>query len=169
MRVGGKTAPASPLNALASFMATGQTSPLVAITAPAPSPAGKGSLDARPPSFAGVDLELATPVVTRKTSRTLGWSAVGAAALGVGLGAFATYEGRSASSSYDEASTLLRPDGALLFGASASRYKALVSDGDAARSVAFISGGAAAGCAAVSGILAYLSYKQTGEIGPLRF
>ncbi len=168
IRVGGKTAPPRVLNALASFMATGQTSPAVA-AAPSPAPAGKPSLETRPPFLTYVDLDLARPVVTRKSSSTLGWSAVGAAALGVGLGAFAMHEGLSASSSYKDASVLLRPDGTLLNGASTSTYKALVSDGDAARSLAFISGGAAAACAGVSAILGYLSYKQTGEIGPFRF
>ncbi len=169
IRVGGKTAPASAMNALASFMVTGQPSPLIAPASPPPAPAAKTSLEARPASLADVDLDLGGPVATRKTSRTLGFGAAGAAALAVGLGAFAMYEGSSASDSYAHAGLLLRPDGALYMGASASRYKALLAEGDQARAVALGTGGAAVACAAVSGVLGYLSYKQSGEIGPFRF
>lgn len=167
VRVGGKTATASSMNALASFLVTGQSSPLVAAAAPSSAPAAKASLEARP--SADADLALGGPVVGRKTSRMLGWSAVGAAALGVGLGAFAMYEGAAASESYDHARLLLRPDGTLQMGSSASGYEALVDEGDQARAVALGAGGAAAACAAVSGVLGYLSYKQSGEIGPFRF
>jgi hypothetical protein len=54
-------------------------------------------------------------------------------------------------------------------GASATHYMTLLSDGDAARGKALIGGGAAAACAVTSGILGYLSYRKTGEIGPFRF
>ena len=35
--------------------------------------------------------------------------------------------------------------------------------------MAFVTGGAAVGCAVATGVLGYLSYKRTGEIGPFRF
>ena len=85
------------------------------------------------------------------------------------LGAFAVYEGMQAKSKYSDAKNLLQSDGAVQQSASVSQYQSLVSDGDSAKSRAYIGGGAAVGCAVAAGVLGYLSYKQTGEIGPFRF
>ena len=100
--------------------------------------------------------------------RALGWTAFSAGVLSVGLGAFAVYEGVTAKGKYTDAKAMLQ-GGVLKVDASASAYGRAVSDGDSAKKLGYVSGGAAVGCAVVSGVLGYISYKRTGEIGPLRF
>ncbi len=102
-------------------------------------------------------------------SRALGWTAFGAGIATVGLGAFAGYEAFASSKSYGKANELLGAGGTLLPGANPAVYSSYVSDGDSAKSMAFVGGGAAVGCAVLGGVLGYVSYRQTGEIGPFRF
>ncbi len=168
VRLANKMAPPGGLSALASFLITGQTSELVAATAvPPPS---KPSLEAKPPGqTSGADIDLRKPAAEPGKSRTLGWTAVGAGALSVVLAGVSVYEGLSARSKYGDAKDMLRSDGALRPDQSVSRYKSLVSDGDSAKTLAWVTGGAAVGTAAVAGVLGYISYKRTGEIGPFRF
>jgi len=154
LRLAGQTPPPGGLAALAAFLLTGEASSLV-ITKP--------DLAVRP----ATSLPLA-PGGTRK-SRVMGWTAVGAGALAIGLAGFATYEGISSSSSYSDAKAMRNPDGTLRPGFTIEQYNAKVDDGDGAKRIAWISGGAAVVSAAVGGVLGYLSYKRTGEIGPFRF
>jgi len=101
-------------------------------------------------------------------SKALGWTAFGAGVVSVGAGVFAVAEAFSAKSSYNEASSLL--DGnTLKIGADPAHYQQLVAAGDSAKSKATIGAGVAIGTAVLSGVLGYLSYKQTGEVGPFRF
>jgi TolB-like protein len=102
-------------------------------------------------------------------SGALGWTAFGTAIATVGLAGFSVYEGLTAKSSYDKANALVGADGALLVSASVTDYKGFVTDGDDAKKMAVMTGGAAAGCAVLTGVLGYISYRQTGEIGPFRF
>lgn len=112
-------------------------------------------------------IDLSAPAAPPKP-RALGWTAIGTGVLAVGLGAFATYEGMTARSKYSSASSMLE-GGVLRVDASAAAYGKAVSDGNSARTMAYVSGGAAVGCAVVSGVLAYVSYKRYGEVGPIRF
>jgi hypothetical protein len=125
-------------------------------------PDAKGSLGTGP-----VALDLSAPAAPPKP-RGLGWTAIGAGVLSVGLGAFAVYEGTTAKSKYSTASGMLE-GGVLKVDASAASYSKAVSDGNSAKTMAYVGGGAAVGCAVVSGILGYYSYKKYGEIGPIRF
>ncbi|MFL5405298.1 MAG: PEGA domain-containing protein [Myxococcales bacterium] len=101
-------------------------------------------------------------------SKTLGWTAFGAGVVSVGAGVFAVAEAFSAKSSYNEASSML--DGnTLKIGADPAHYQQLVAAGDSAKSKATMGAGAAIGTAVLSGVLGYLAYKQTGEVGPFRF
>ncbi len=179
VRLTNKIAPAGSLTALASFLITGQTSNLVAQTQFAPTPTNgasaaktkeTSSLNVKAARETKPDLGSSTPAspAAAGRSKVMGWTALGAGALGVALGGFAIYEGTSARSSYDKASSLLK-SAAQVDDTVAHQYNQYVSDGDSARKVAFVSGGAAVGCLAVSGVLGYLSYRQTGEIGPFRF
>lgn len=102
-------------------------------------------------------------------SKALGWTAFGTAIATVGLAGFSVYEGLAAKSSYDKANALVGADGALLVSASVTDYKGFVTDGDDAKKMAVMTGGAAAGCAVLTGVLGYISYRQTGEVGPFRF
>jgi hypothetical protein len=178
VRLANKIAPPGGLSALASFLITGQASQLVAATPvtpavplPPPPPGTKPSLEVKPPkptATAASDMDLRQPSGAGK-SKTMGWAAVGAGGLSVVLGVVAVYEGLQANSKYGDAKNMLQSDGAVKQDQSVSRYNSLVSDGNSAKSVAYVSGGAAVGCAVLSGVLGYMSYKQTGEIGPFRF
>jgi hypothetical protein len=112
-------------------------------------------------------IDLSAPAAPPKP-RGLGWTAIGTGVLAVGLGAFAVYEGTTAKSKYSTASGMLE-GGVLKVDASAASYGKAVSDGNSAKTMAYITGGAAVGCAVVSGVLAYVSYRRYGEIGPIRF
>jgi len=174
VRLANKAAPPGGLSALATFLITGQASNLVAATSvEAPAVKPKPSLEVKPPKPgtgpSAADVDLRKPAVAAGQSKTLGWAAIGAGVLSAGLGAFAIYEGLSARGNYDDAGALLQSDGALRNDASVSGYRSLVDDGDSAKTMAYVSGGAAVGCAVVSGVLGYISYKRTGEIGPIRF
>jgi tetratricopeptide (TPR) repeat protein len=157
LRLSGATPPAGGLGALAGFLITGEPSALVI---------SKPDLSVKPPKAAGVAIQASG---APSKPKVMGWSAIGAGGLAIGLAAFATYEGFSASGAYDDASAMKNPDGTLKPAYSREQYDSKVSDGDSARNVAYLSAGGAAAAAVTSGILGYLSYKQTGEIGPFRF
>jgi hypothetical protein len=176
VRLANKLAPSGSLSALATFVVTGQASPQVDQTAIAatqvplpPPPKGAPDLKPRPSSAAGSDVDFRKSSGPQAKSKTMGWVAVGAGGASVLLGVFAVYEGTQAKSKYGDAKNLLRSDGAVQQNASVSQYQSLVSDGDSAKSKAYIGAGAAVGCAVAAGVLGYMSYKQTGEIGPFRF
>lgn len=172
VRLANKIAPPGGLSALATFLITGQASALVAATTtPVPlPPPPKPSLEVKPPKPSPTaDLDLGKPAAPAGKSKALGWTAVGAGALAVVLGGVSVFEGLSASSKYDDAKALLQSDGAVQQDKSVAQYKSLVDDGDSAKSMAYITGGAAVGCAITAGVLGYISYKRTGEIGPFRF
>jgi hypothetical protein len=154
LRLVGQTPPSGGLAALATFLLTGEGSALV-ITKP--------DLTARPSTI------LAPIPEGPRTSRVMGWSALGAGALAVGLAGFATYEGISSSRSYSDANGMRNPDGTLKPGFTINQYNAKVGNGDDAKRTAWISGGAAVVSAAVSGVLGYINYQRTGEIGIFRF
>jgi TolB-like protein len=150
--------------------------PVAAVTRPAEKPA-----KAAPPP-AKVDLKPAPPEQRAELapeapetprgegkSKALGWTAFGTAIATVGLAGFSVYEGLTAKSAYDKANGMVGADGALLVSASVTDYKSSVTDGDDAKKMAVMTGGAAAGCAVITGVLGYISYRQTGEVGPIRF
>jgi hypothetical protein len=101
-------------------------------------------------------------------SRTLGWVALGAGALGVGLGAFALVEGHSAQMSYDSAKSMTQGN-VLKVGADPAHYQELVSSGNSARTTAYVAAVAAVVMVATAGIIGYINYKTTGDVGPFRF
>jgi hypothetical protein len=176
VRLANKVAPPGGLSALASFLITGQQSQLVAATAvpppvplpPPPAAAGKPSLEVKPPkpTAASAEVDLRTPASSR--ARTMGWTAFGAGIGAVALGGVAVFEGLQANSNYNKAKGLTQ-NGVLLRTASADQYDSYVSKGNTARTIGVVSGTAAVGLAVGAGVLGYLSYKQTGEIGPFRF
>lgn len=136
----------------------------------APPPEKKVDLKPAPPEKRA-ELAREEPETPRAEgkSKALGWTAFGTAIATVGLAGFSVYEGLTAKSSYDKANALVGADGALLVSASVTDYKGYVTDGDDAKKMAVMTGGAAAGCAVLTGVLGYISYRQTGEIGPIRF
>jgi hypothetical protein len=178
LRLAGKAAPPGGLTALATFLITGQGSSLVAVT-PIPLPPPPASAAPRP--AAAEPLAAPAPVVSGAAARppvqastapapspALRWSPVVTGVLAVGLGGFALYEGSKASSAYSKADDML-VGGRLPFPGTSSVYDKHVSDGNSARSLAIASGVGAGACLVGTVVLGYMSYKQTGEVGPFRF
>ncbi len=170
---------AAPSQAAPSQAAPSQAAPSQAAPEPAPAPEkaapakpekkAEAKLAAAPKpdeKKAGVDFRAAPPPSGK--SKTKGWAAVGLGVAAVGLGGLAIVEGLSANSKYSDANDMA-PGGILRPGVTSSQYEKIVSDGDNAKTIGAVSGGAAAACLVGAGILGYLSYKQTGEIGPFRF
>jgi hypothetical protein len=172
LRLSGRVPPSGGLTALANFLMTGQASALVA-AAPVPlppppvaaaetkkQPEQKPDLRAAPPSA----VKTASGPQASQPSSALKWSPVVTGVLAIGLGGFAAYEGIQANDKYASAKKLLP-----LSDATTPAYNKLVTDGNSMRSTAFIAGGAAGACLVGTVVLGYLSYKQSGEIGPFRF
>jgi len=157
IRLSNRQPPAGSMAALSNFLITGAPS--------APVLPGPLAGDRKPISAATSPEIRAT---AGKPSPALGWAAFGSGVLSVGLAGFSVLEGMSAKSSYADARAML-DGGTLKLGADPARYKQLVSSGDSAKSKATLGAGLAIGTAALSGVLGYLSYRQSGEIGPFRF
>lgn len=99
----------------------------------------------------------------------VGWISVGSGAAAVALGGVALWQGLSARSSYADARGMLGSDGFLRPGGDLAQYQKALQVGDDARGKAIGAGIGAGICAIASGVLGYLAYRQTGEIGPFRF
>jgi hypothetical protein len=164
LRLTGWAAPAGGMQALGAFLVRGESSNLVI-------PAGaKPDLAVKPSNVV-----VAQPTEAKAAqpkpggSSTKGWVAIGAAGVAVGLGVFAVVENNKSSSYYSQAAGMLNPDGTPGAGWDPAKYQQLRNDGASAKQAAQISAGAAIVSLGVSGVLGFLSYKQTGEIGPFRF
>jgi hypothetical protein len=103
----------------------------------------------------------------RAKSKTLGWVAFSTAVATVGLTGVSIWQAVNASSNYSKAKSQILPDGSLPPDRTA--FDKFNAAGDSASRNAIIAGVGAGACAVTTGILGYLSYKQTGEIGPFRF
>jgi hypothetical protein len=164
VRLAGKAAPAGHLTALANFLIRGQTDPVVAEVSV------KDRLTAKPVSPGGIVLGKGGGDPSPANGyRTMGWIAVGTGVLTLGLGTVAIIEGLSVKSSYNKARELTDSTGNLLPGKSLQTYNKYLSDGDSARGVAIGTGVGAGISLAATGILGYIAYRQTGEVGPFRF
>jgi hypothetical protein len=167
IRLDGWTAPPGSIAALASFLVSGAPSDLVIVKANAtPKPDLKASpavlQDPGDPRIAG------TTTARPGGSRTMGWVAFSTGVLAVGTGALALYESSKSANKYSEASSMIS-NGSLAPGQDPGHYNSLISEGDSAANAARVSAAAAVAFAGTSVVLGYLSYRQTGEIGPFRF
>lgn len=166
VRLAGGSVPAGGASALAEFLVTGlATSALVEIPGErrlAAQPAAAG-----PAREGAVDLRLREPPVPARRSRAAGWIGLGTGIAALGLATVAAVETQSASSRYDQARELrARGD---LSTSDVLRYNGYVTEGDAAaRKAAFLWVGAGVS-ALTTGILGYVQYRRTGEVGPFRF
>jgi hypothetical protein len=156
LRLAGSTPPDGGFNALSDFLLTGQASGLVL------------ARKDEPPKTAPLPPEVRDEPSPYRGSALMRWSPVASGTLALGLGAFAVIKGFSSNSSFDDANALA-DDGVFADAAESARFNQLVAEGDDARRASLISGVGAAACAVTSGILGYLSYRQTGEVGPFRF
>jgi hypothetical protein len=160
-----RSVPVGGIHALADFLQTGRASPeVVAVQGIAPTKTP--DLTPQPPAGT-IDLR---PQEARPPgkSNTLGWLAIGSGVAALGCAGLGIAEAMSASSSYDSARKLL-VNGNVTSAANRTSYNQQVSSGDSAKSVATIGYVGAGALLITSGVLGYLAYKQTGEVGPFRF
>jgi hypothetical protein len=167
VRLAGGSVPVRGSSSLAEFLITGRvTTALVEIGA---APAAVSLRVVPPPAAPGALVPTSPAAPPPARGRTLGWASAGAAAAASGLGIFGLYELRASGDSYDQARGMVGYWGPPLSDAEIAEYNAHVTDGDAARRRATISFAAAGVSAAACGILGYVSYRRTGELGPFRF
>jgi hypothetical protein len=139
--------------ALADFIVSGRTdSPLVQVP----------SLEVRAPPVPA--LSAPSPA----GHPVLRWSPVVTAAATVGFTTLAVLELHAAQGSYDRATQYRAQNGVATFG-SVATYNGYVADGDAAKGRAVPYWTAAGVSAVATAILGYVSYRRTGEVGPVRF
>jgi hypothetical protein len=95
----------------------------------------------------------------RRSIEPNGSGIAGGAAVALGL---------TATSRYSNARAML--DGGRVLPPQTNRdYNVVVRDGDGYRTAAIVSGAMAGIGLAAAAVLSYVSYRQTGEIGPFRF
>jgi hypothetical protein len=105
----------------------------------------------------------------REKPRTLGWAAFGAGLGAAALGGVAIWQGLASNRAFNDAKAMRDGSGNVIAPNTVADYNRKVSDGESARTIS-IGTGVGAGVALVAtGVLGYLSYKQTGEVGPFRF
>jgi hypothetical protein len=105
----------------------------------------------------------------REKPRTLGWAAFGAGVGAIALGGVAIWQGLASNRAFSDAKAMRDGSGNILPPNTVAGYNRKVSDGESARTIS-IGTGVGAGVALVAtGVLGYLSYRQTGEMGPFRF
>lgn len=166
IRLDGWAPPPGALAALVDFVLGGVPSSLVIVS---PAVATRPDLAPSPAVLAPAGRRQRVETASTVGSpRTLGWVAFSAGVLAVGAGALAVYEGFHASGRYSDARAMLS-GGSLKVGQDPSRYDRLVREGDTATNVSRATAGVAVGLALTGAALGYWSYRQTGEIGPLRF
>lgn len=101
--------------------------------------------------------------------KILGWTAFSLGVAAVAVGGASYWQETQASSSYSKAKGMLGAGGILRADASAQDYQAAVSSGQSSHRTAVALGVGAGVAAATSLVLGYVSYRQTGEVGPFRF
>jgi hypothetical protein len=102
-------------------------------------------------------------------SKTKGWVAFGTGLSTVALGGVAVWQMLASNKAFDDARAMLATDGSVKPPNTVADYNRKLNDGNSSRNIA-IGAGVGAGAAVITtGVLGYLSYKQTGEVGPFRF
>ena len=105
----------------------------------------------------------------REKPKTLGWAAFGTGIGAVALSGIAVWQGLASNRAFDDAKGMRATGGGVSPPSTVADYNRKVSDGESARTIA-VGAGVGAGAALVAtGILGYLSYRQTGDFGPFRF
>jgi hypothetical protein len=95
------------------------------------------------------------------------WTPVAAAGLAAGIGLYGYTQSQSASRLHDQAVGMINPDGTL--NTDAATYTQKVADANGTKTRSTRAGYAAAGMVLVTGVLSYISYRYSGEVGPFRF
>lgn len=95
------------------------------------------------------------------------WTPVAAAGLAAGLGIYGYTQSQKGRQLHHEAVGMINPDGTLNTDAATYNQKVAASESAHARSTR--AGYMAAGMVVVTGVLSYVSYRYSGEVGPFRF
>lgn len=151
-------------SALAGFLVSGFPSVLVEVSGARPVP-DLAIAQAAPPADVVLD---GAPAEKQLSSSPRGWAVAAAGVVAIGLATYGLVEVGSAASSYDEARAL-RSGGGVGTVPGIERYNAAVADGDAASrrgTAAFVAAGAAV---LVTGVVGWIHYRKSGELGPIRF
>ncbi len=159
---GGKL-PAGGADALASFLLTGEASPLVEV-APA-----LADLDAVLPPLGPRGNIFTWDGEKRPGARKYGWIAAGSGVAAVALTAIAVTGSRAARDAYSDARGMQDGEGGVSYGHTTAEYNAAIRRGDRARNLARGAGIGAGVFAASTVVFGLVSYHRTGEIGPIRF
>lgn len=162
--------PPGALAALAEFLVTGRRgSELVELPGERARLAAAAAAAAAAPAVAvAPEVLRASPPPAPRPGRWVGWASLGAGVAAVGLAALGTVETRAAADRYAEARRLREGD-PLVTVASVRAYNGAIARGDDARRVATAAWIGAGVAAAGAGVLGYLGWRQTGEVGPFRF
>jgi hypothetical protein len=107
--------------------------------------------------------------VRRPAARKYGWMATGSTVAAVGLGVLALTQSQASRAAYADASGMLDENGDVAYGHTLAEYNATIRRGDRARGVANGSAIGAGAFAVSAVVLGVVSYRRTGEIGPIRF
>jgi hypothetical protein len=159
--VGGEPKPGG-VEALASFLLNGQPSILVS-TAAGPTLVLRPNDPNAPPGLMGLGEPPPGP------SKAYGWVATGTGAATLVAGGLAIYFAVRSSGKYSDARSLLGSDGLPTGNHTSAQVNELIQEGDSFRSKAIGFGIGAGVMLATTAVLSYVSYKQTGEIGPIHF
>jgi hypothetical protein len=146
--------------ATATSPATTVASTSLEILPPSPSPASPGVPNA--PVSTGASRPPRDPA-PRGAAHWLRPAAIGSGVMAGLLAGFSIQQGLAARSRYADADAMVGPNGALLPGSDAGRYRALRGDGDAAKRNAYVSAGAAVAFAAAAGVLGWKSFPRSPE------
>lgn len=173
LRLAGRTPPPGGLSALAAFLMTGEKSSLVAVGAPVAVPPPPASKVAPPPAKVEPPPVVSTkdkPPDAGTKSKVMGWTAIGTGAATLVLGGVSIAEILKSHKSYDDARAMLDPaTGGVRPPYTVNDYNSKVDSGNSAKKIGVATGVGAGVCLVATGVLGYLSFKQTGEIGPFRF
>ncbi len=171
LRLAGKVPPAGGLAALATFLMTGQPSTLVAVAPAQPVPPSLKTQPPKPAQQAVAPIGPSGPAAPGQPgkSKALGWAAVGTGVAAIALGAVSIVEARQYANKKSEANRMIFQDGTLVPPYTRQQYTKAVDDANSAKSAMQVTAVGAGVALASTAVLGYLSYKQTGEIGPFRF
>jgi hypothetical protein len=157
-------APGAPPTA-AAVVNLAPTAPAPSTTpATAPPQLATGSRTRLPPSLAPAPVGLAAPTtpaaVPLRPAAPATWLRPAAwlsGTLALGFAGVAAWQGLAASSAYDRANGMVRPDGLLVSGNDPTRYRDALNDGDRASRLAWVSAGSSVALAAAAGFMGWLS------------
>lgn len=170
VRLSNGSVPVGGSRALAEFLITGKVrSGLVEIPGePRPATSLAVEAPALGISEAPADLARLDTSGPPTRARTAGWVTLGTGVAAVALGIKGIIDVRQADKKYDEARNLRASD-SLTNNLAISTYNRYVAEGDAEKRNATIAWMGAGVSAVATGVLGYINYRKTGEVGPFRF